>query len=107
MELTRIELDLKSAPKLENLACPSIVTSEAEIQTSPSSNGLAGASEGLAVPNAEPISIDVLRSKLDRAIIAEEWGAVKAIHERIGQAQQDAAGNVRRLDRTRSGRPGP
>jgi hypothetical protein len=59
-----------------------------------------------AMPNAEPITIEVLRAKLDRAIIAEEWEAVKAIRERIGEVERVPAGNVLNLaeERLRRGR---
>jgi hypothetical protein len=58
------------------------------------------------VPNAEPITIEVLRAKLDAAIWAEAWEAVKAIRERIGHAERTAAGNVLNLaeERQRRGR---
>jgi hypothetical protein len=38
--------------------------------------------------------VDLLRRKLDAAIVAEAWDAVKAIRERIVQAEREAAGNV-------------
>ena len=39
------------------------------------------------VPNAEP-GVEVLRRKLDAAIHASAWIAVKAIHERIVEAER-------------------
>jgi len=47
----------------------------------------------------------VLRRKLDAAIDAEAWEAVKAIRERMVDAEREAAGNVVALDaRRREGR---
>jgi len=43
----------------------------------------------------------VLRRKLDAAIVAEAWDAVKAIRERMVEAERDAAGNVVALDTAR------
>jgi hypothetical protein len=43
----------------------------------------------------------VLRRKLDRAIMAEAWDAVKAIRERIAEVERAAAGNVVALDARR------
>jgi hypothetical protein len=40
------------------------------------------------------LTIEVLRQKLDRAIVAEAWDAVKAIRERMIEVERDAAGNV-------------
>ncbi len=48
----------------------------------------------LAVQRSEPITVDLLRRKLDAAIVAEAWDAVKAIRERILRAERDEAGNV-------------
>jgi hypothetical protein len=45
-------------------------------------------------PQPEPLTFDVLRRKLDAAIVAEAWDAVKAIRERIVEVERDAAGNV-------------
>jgi hypothetical protein len=40
-------------------------------------------------------TVDVLRRKLDTAIVAEAWAAVKVIRERIVEAERTAAqGNV-------------
>ncbi len=38
--------------------------------------------------------MDVLRRKLDAAIVAGAWDAVKAIRERIVLAEREEAGNV-------------
>jgi hypothetical protein len=38
--------------------------------------------------------VEVLRRKLDAAILAEAWDAVKAVRERLAEAQREAAGNV-------------
>jgi hypothetical protein len=40
------------------------------------------------------VTVEVLRQKLDAAIVAEAWDAVKAIRERIVQVEREAAGNV-------------
>jgi hypothetical protein len=39
-------------------------------------------------------SVEVLRRKLDAAIVAEAWDAVKAIRERIVEVERAEAGNV-------------
>jgi hypothetical protein len=57
--------------------------------------------QGNSLPNAEPITIEILRSKLDRAIVAERWEAVKTIRERIAQIERAAATNVIDLDARR------
>ena len=41
-----------------------------------------------------PPSLDTLRQKLDAAIVAEAWDAVKAIRERIVDLEREQAGNV-------------
>lgn len=46
---------------------------------------------------SEPVpelTIDVLRRKLDAAIVAEAWDAVKAIRQRMNELERAAAGNV-------------
>jgi hypothetical protein len=40
------------------------------------------------------LTVEILRRKLDAAIMAEAWEAVKAIRERIVQAEREEAGNV-------------
>jgi hypothetical protein len=45
----------------------------------------------------EPITLEVLRQKLDAAILAEAWEAVKAIRERMVDVERAQAGNVRTL----------
>jgi hypothetical protein len=47
-------------------------------------------------PGSEPpqLTVDVLRQKLDTAILAEAWDAVKVIRERLVEAERAAAGNV-------------
>jgi hypothetical protein len=46
-------------------------------------------------PNAEPfLTLEVLRRKLDAAILAEAWEAVKAIRERIIEVERETARNV-------------
>jgi hypothetical protein len=62
---------------------------------SPGSRPLADTSEPPAsAPRTEPLTLAVLRAKLDAAIVAEAWEAVKTIRERIVQAERSAAGNV-------------
>ena len=68
------------------------------IQTPRVSAGVAGDSADLAVPNAETLSVEVLRRKLDAAILVEAWDAVKVIRDRIAQADRAEAGNVYILD---------
>jgi hypothetical protein len=51
------------------------------------------------------LTIDVLRRKLDAAIVAEAWEAVKAIRERMIEVERAAAGNVIAIEsHTRRGR---
>jgi hypothetical protein len=82
---------------------PAIVKTLAESVsgTARSSKGLAGGSPDLAGRNPEPLTVEVLRRKLDAAIDAEEWKAVAVIRERIVQAERDAAGNVLPFNATR------
>jgi hypothetical protein len=63
----------KEAAIVEEKAVPSIGPTDSKSES-------ARASEPLA---AAPLTLDVLRAKLDRAIVAEAWDAVKAIRERI------------------------
>ena len=49
------------------------------------------------------LTLDVLREKLDAAIVAEAWDAVKAIRERMIEVERADAGNVRVL-RSKRGR---
>jgi hypothetical protein len=72
-----------------------------EIQTSRAPESPAGASQVPAVPNAEALTVDVLRRKLDAAIVAEQWDAVRAIRERIVEVEREAAGNVRSIESAR------
>jgi len=46
----------------------------------------------------EPLTVEVLRRKLDAAIVAEAWDAVKAVRERLIEAERNEAGNVVALD---------
>jgi hypothetical protein len=39
------------------------------------------------------VTLEVLRSKLDAAIVAEAWDAVKVIHDRIVALEREAEGN--------------
>jgi hypothetical protein len=48
-----------------------------------------------------PLTIDALRRKLDAAIDAEAWEAVKIIRERIVEVERAQVGNVVKLDRLR------
>jgi hypothetical protein len=58
-----------------------------------------------ASQNAEPLTVALLWRKLDAAIVAEAWDAVKAIQQRIVALEREAAGNVVALDaRRREGR---
>jgi hypothetical protein len=43
---------------------------------------------------SERVTVEVLRAKLDAAILAEAWDAVKAIRERMVALPCAAAGNV-------------
>ena len=43
---------------------------------------------------ASPVTVDVLRAKLDAAILAEEWSAVKAIRERMIEVEREASNVV-------------
>jgi hypothetical protein len=66
-----------------------------------------GRSRGLALPNAEPPSVETLRGKLDAAIVSEEWAAVSAVHERLVQMERHAAGNVVDYEAARAKRRRP
>jgi hypothetical protein len=46
------------------------------------------------VPSIAQPDVVTLRRKLDAAIVAEAWDAVKAIRERIAQVEREEAGNV-------------
>lgn len=52
-----------------------------------------GGSRPFAEAEPKP-SLEVLRRKLDAAIVAEAWDAVKAIRDRMGEVEREAAGNV-------------
>jgi hypothetical protein len=54
----------------------------------------------LIAATLEPSAAE-LRAKLDRAIMAEQWEAVRAIRDRICQVERDEAGNVVELRRQR------
>ena len=61
--------------------------------------------EAKPVESRPALTVEVLRRKLDAAIDAEAWEAVKAIRERMVDAEREAAGNVVALDaRRREGR---
>lgn len=47
-----------------------------------------------AIDPSPPLTVDVLRRKLDAAIVAEAWDAVKAIRERMVEVERGEAGNV-------------
>ncbi len=71
-----------------------------------SASGSEGGEEGRAGSPPRPaaaseISLDVLRQKLDAAIVAEAWDAVKAIRERMTEVERAGAGNVVKLDTRR------
>lgn len=55
-------------------------------------------------PDAPALTLDVLRRKLDAAIVAEAWEAVKAIRQRMLEVERDAAGNVIAIDDARARR---
>ncbi len=57
--------------------------------------------------NAEPLTVAVLWRKLDAAIVAEAWDAVKAIQQRIVALERGAAGNVVDLAAERGKRGAP
>ena len=40
------------------------------------------------MPRDEPLTVEILRRKLDAAIVAEAWDAVKAIRERIIEVER-------------------
>jgi len=42
----------------------------------------------------EPLNVNVLRRKLDAAIVAEAWDAVRVIRDRIVETERSAMGNV-------------
>jgi hypothetical protein len=48
-------------------------------------------------------SVETLRQKLDAAIVAEAWDAVKAIRQRIIEVERAEAGNVVPLRRPGTG----
>jgi hypothetical protein len=55
---------------------------------------VASDSRSFALGDAKPPSIETLRAKLDAAIVAEAWEAVKAIRERIVEVEREQAANV-------------
>jgi len=71
------------------------------------SGTLAGDARTGPPQNAEPLTVAVLRRKLDAAIVAEAWDAVKAIQQRIVVLEREAAGNVVALDAARGKRGAP
>jgi hypothetical protein len=73
-------------------------------ESAPTSEPLAVAPVHSERPNPEPLTVAVLRRKLDAAILAEGWAAVKVIHERIVEAERAEAGNVVAIDGARRGR---
>lgn len=78
-------------------------------ESAPGSRPLAAGSHPSERPEPKPEaserpSVAVLRAKLDAAIVAEAWHAVKAIRERIAEAERDeadASGKVVSLDARR------
>jgi hypothetical protein len=82
---------------------PSLPSPPAGSQPSRLDDGSPGDSRPLARPNAEPISLDVLRAKLDAATAAEAWGAVESIQRRIDEAERS---NVVDLETERVRRAG-
>ncbi len=53
---------------------------------------------------SESLTVDVLRAKLDAAIVAEAWDAVKVIAERLRVAELAAAKNVVEIGKGRGRR---
>jgi hypothetical protein len=98
---TGLEPDQKTctlASKTSSIGDPPPPPDDGTVRTS---TGLARASKDLAIRNPEPLTVEVLRRKLDAAIVAEAWDAVKAIRERIVEAEREAAGNVVPFDATK------
>jgi hypothetical protein len=71
------------------------------VSSSPPADGSGKQAEPIRPTDREPRAIldttgpgipevDVLRRKLDAAIVAEEWEAVKIIHGRIVEVERDA-----------------
>jgi hypothetical protein len=94
VELTRIEAVSESAESNEktagSLLLPHAHGPEPAIASEPTS----ASSRPSETREAEPVTVDVLQRKLDAAILAEAWHALKTIRERIAQVERTEAGNV-------------
>ena len=76
--------------KDSRLASP---TSSDRSEPSRSHDGSPGASRRFADPNAKPITLDVLRARLDAAIVDSAWGAVAAIGRRFAEFEKRPVGS--------------
>ena len=86
--LEAVDGNAAASKKTAGLLLPS---PETESRTASSSKGVAGDLPDLGGRNPEPLTIEVLRVKLDAAIDAEAWPAVKAIRERMAEVEHEAA----------------
>jgi hypothetical protein len=85
----------------ENTGSEARNASDVEIE-SPDALGLTSPPKPTATTTRpEPLSIEVLRQRLDAAIDAEQWGAVSVIRERIRDGER---ADVVDLDRERARR---
>jgi hypothetical protein len=84
---TGFEASRENAPDAEDSAGSPTSPGGAGAEPPRPSPGSGGTSADPVVPNAEPLSIEVLRRKLDAAIDAEEWPAVSVIRERIRELE--------------------
>jgi hypothetical protein len=94
VELTEIETAPENAGSAAKQAGSSLPFPLAKSEPSRGHDGSQGSPRRLADPIAKPPTFAELRRKLDAAIMAEQWEAVKAIRERIVQAEREEAGNV-------------
>jgi hypothetical protein len=86
-------------------AVPSLPSPAPGSQPAPRRDGSPVESRPVVKPNAEPPTLEVLRRKLDAAIVAEAWDAVKAIRERIIEEERTNVVDLEaeRVRRTGSG----
>jgi len=86
-------------------AIPSLPSPAPGSQPAPRRDGSPAESRPVVKPMAEPPSVEVLRRKMDAAIVAEAWDAVKAIRERIIEEERTNVVDLEaeRVRRTGSG----
>jgi hypothetical protein len=104
---TSLETEPKNSPETGKHAAPSIVGDAPQRETTlapQTSRPSKSEPRSTVLGDAQPLTLDLLRCKLDAAIVAEAWDAVKAIRERMVEVEREAAGNLVRLEAHRRGR---